>query len=142
MELKKFLSFEEFVDAKNILSQKIIKSGIQYDLLIANLRGGVFLCDAISRKLDIPYSVSSIALRDSKHFDRKNITLPRFEPDKRYLFIDDLIDSGKTIEVFNKHSNIDVAVIYKPKDYESRKNIFHYDELPKDTWIDFFWEIY
>lgn len=139
---KQFLSFEEFVTVKDYLSKKIIQSKIKYDLLVGNARGGLFLCDAISRNINVPYSISSLSFRDSKYFNGTNISFPRFDSDKRYLFIDDLIDSGKTVEVLLEYSNVDIAVIYKPKHYKSTKNIYFYKELPKNTWIDFFWETY
>jgi hypoxanthine phosphoribosyltransferase len=141
-EEKYLLTLEEFLKARDSLVLQIKESGIKYEALIGNLRGGYYLCDALSRALDIPYMVSRISFRDSTNFVDSNIRFPDLQSDKRYLFVDDLIDSGDTIKLLQKETNIDYCVIYRNEKVEVTNRVFSYQTLKQDIWIDFFWETY
>lgn len=140
---KYIVSIEEFLSAKENLKEQIIKSNIKYDCIVANLRGGFFLADILSRELEIPYMVTRISLRDSKMFDDRCLNHElTFDNSKNYLFVDDLVDSGETVKQLERLKMVDVAVIFRNMKVESSKRIYHYKELPENTWIDFFWEVY
>lgn len=87
----------------------------RYDCLYAIPRGGVPVATALSCMLDIP-------IRDN-----------HYTPNDRTLIIDDLIDSGRTLSLYQ---GIDTAVLYRKP--HSPKTTFFVEEIA--DWIEFPYE--
>lgn len=141
MSEKQIFTIEEFKEAKQNLIEQIGKPKVPYDYILGNLRGGFYLADTLSRTLNIPLKVCHISLRDNQLMNDENVLTPNIDVRKRYLFVDDLIDSGATVKWFDGKKNIDFCVLLKNPKVEVTNKHFYFKELEENTWIDFFWEI-
>ena len=141
MSEKQIFTIEEFKEAKQNLVEQIGKPKVPYDYILGNLRGGFYLADTLSRTLNIPLKVCHISLRDNQLMNDENVLTPNIDVRKRYLFVDDLIDSGATVKWFDGKKNIDFCVLLKNPKVEVTNKCFYFKELEQNTWIDFFWEI-
>lgn len=141
MSGKQIFTIEEFKEAKQNLVEQIGRPKVPYDFILGNLRGGFYLADSLSRTLNIPLKVCHISFRDNHLMNDENLLVPNLDPRKRYLFVDDLIDSGLTAKYFEGKKNIDFCVLLKNPKVEVTNKVFYFKELQENTWIDFFWEI-
>lgn len=141
MSEKQIFTIEEFKEAKQNLVKQIGKPKVPYDYILGNLRGGFYLADTLSRTLNIPLMVCHISLRNNQLMNDENVLTPNIDVRKRYLFVDDLIDSGATVKWFDGKKNIDFCVLLKNPKVEVTNKHFYFKELEENTWIDFFWEI-
>lgn len=142
------MTYLEFYDSAlpELLKQikfKMKTEKIKYDYVLANLRGGFYLGDALSRSLKIPLKVCNVSFRDNVLLSDENILLPVVNVRERYLFVDDVIDSGATINNSKIHDkkNIDICVLYKNAKTQIMNKVFCYSELEENENISFFWEI-
>jgi xanthine phosphoribosyltransferase len=143
---KYYYSYNEFLkDTKELtLKAKEFKP----DTLLAIARGGLTLAHFIANGLNIRrlYTLNSIHYIDDKKLDTLEIfNIPNLDDAKRVLIIDDIIDSGETLEaILDKlkrlYPNIEfkiATIFYKP----SAKIKAHYTVKKATLWIDFFWEV-
>jgi len=114
--------------------------------VVAITRGGMAPAMIVARELDIR-TVDTIAIKSYDRHSRSEAKVLKF-PDKQLvgdgtgiLIIDDLVDSGKTIEVVReKMPKAHYATIYsKPM---GRPQVDTYiTEVSQDTWIFFPWDM-
>ena len=114
--------------------------------VVAITRGGMAPAMIVARELDIR-TVDTIAIKSYDRQSRTEAKVLKF-PDENLvgdgtgiLIIDDLVDSGKTIEVVReKMPNAHYATIYsKPM---GRPQVDTYiTEVSQDTWIFFPWDM-
>ncbi len=143
---KYYYSYNEFIkDVKDLI--KLIEP-FKADTYLAIARGGLtlghFIANATnSRRL---FSLNSIHYEKDKKLDILDIfNIPNLDDAKRVLIIDDIIDSGETMQEILKvlkklYPNIEfkVATIFYKKS-ASFKADFALKEAKE--WIDFFWEV-
>jgi len=139
------LSWDQIHRDSVILSNKIKESGIEFDGIVAITKGGLFPSAIISRELKINY-VDTFCINSYK--DKKqnvmNIIKLCNMGDKRLLFIDDLVDTGNTVNEIKKHINLNefdkFSVLYtKPLGHDEID--FYVSKFEQNTWIVFPWEI-
>lgn len=127
------------------LASKIKQDWEKYDGLIIIARWGLHLGYYLADKLkNRNIQILSIETPYSHHHEGYIVhSEPSFVKWKKYLFIDDLIDSGYTLKYIEKNYQVDydIAVLYiKPANtYQTEKKIFSVKNLPQD-WIDFYYE--
>lgn len=131
-------------DAYN-LAEKILESWQKYDWLIIVARWGLHLWYYLADKLENRnIQVFSIETPHSHKLEEYIVhSKPVFEKGKKYLLVDDLIDSWKTLKFVEQNYDFeyDIAVLYiKPENiYQTNKKIFSVKNLPQE-WIDFYYE--
>jgi len=135
-------TFDNYLKDINVLYNKIVKSGVKYDLIVGVKRGGLVPAVHLSNLLDVPMqtlSWSSKGIRDSSN--QHLIT----SKDKNVLLVDDIIDEGHTIaEIHQTYWKMDTAVLIY--NCINRFNLvptyaawtINREELPQ--WIDYWWE--
>lgn len=138
----------EYNQFKNdVLSLAAICEPFQPDTLIAVARGGMTLAHALAMTLDIR-NLQSIRIEsyDGEH-QRDTLTI-RGECDlslsKKVLIIDDIVDSGQTLDALLKYLRIrhpdiefkSAAIYTKPSASIQPEYSLH----EATDWIDFFWE--
>ena len=143
---KYYYGYDEFLrDALNLSKQ--LKE-YQPDTLLAIARGGVTLGHFLASALDTRrlFTLNSIHYDDTKKLDTFDIfNIPDLTGAKKVVLIDDIVDSGETMQEILKLLNekfpdveFKIATIfYKPTavieaDFKIKE---------ADKWIDFFWEI-
>lgn len=114
--------------------------------VVAITRGGMAPAMIVARELDIRI-VDTISV---KSYDNQTQSEPRVikSPDMDIvgdgtgvLIIDDLVDTGKTLEVVRKHMpNAHVATVYAKPMGRAQVQTF-VTEVSQDTWIFFPWDM-
>jgi len=114
--------------------------------VVAITRGGMAPAMIVARELDIR-TVDTIAIKSYDRHSRTEAKVLKF-PDEQLvgdgtgiLIIDDLVDSGKTIEVVReKMPKAHYATIYSKPMGRPQVNTY-ITEVSQDTWIFFPWDM-
>jgi len=114
--------------------------------VVAITRGGMAPAMIVARELDIR-TVDTIAIKSYDRHSRTEAKVLKFPDEKLVgdgtgiLIIDDLVDSGKTIEVVReKMPKAHYATIYSKPMGRPQVNTF-ITEVSQDTWIFFPWDM-
>ncbi len=143
---KYYYSYDEFVqDAKALI---IKAKEFNPDTLLAVARGGLTLGHFMAQGMDTRrlYTLNSIHYDKEKKLDTLEVfNIPNLDDAKRVLIVDDIVDSGETMQgVFKALKNLYpqiefklATIFYKPT------AILEADYTIKEAteWIDFFWEV-
>jgi uncharacterized protein len=142
---KKELTFtwEEFREYCEVIAIAIITSQKSYSQIIAIARGGFYLGDYLSRRLELPLSVI-VAQSYSKDNQQQKLLLGNLSyinaPENRVLLVDDLLDTGITMTIIKKmledtwKVQVDTAVIWQKSHSQYQADYYH-SITPKDYWI-------
>ena len=143
---KYYYGYDEFKKDTQVLVDKC--RVYEPDVLLAVARGGLTLAHLMAQALDMRnlYSLNSIHYEGEMKLDTFNIfNIPDVSHAKRVLIIDDIVDSGETMEeilkvLADKFPGVEfkLATLFYKKtailqpDYAVRE---------ANEWIDFFWEV-
>lgn len=131
------------------LSEKIVDSGININLIVALLRGGTIPATILSHKLDLP--MLTVGIKSYTGTVQSNLIvyqqcreLESFKEHTNILVVDDLVDTGDTLhyvkqELCGRFNQVYTAVLYQ-KDNTLFKPDFHVTEEPGTKWLVFPWE--
>jgi xanthine phosphoribosyltransferase len=143
---KFYYSYEEFKKD----TQKLVNSCREYepDILLAVARGGLTLSHLMAQAMDMRnlYALNSIHYEGELKLDTFNIfNIPDVSHAKRVLVVDDIVDSGETMEEIlkvlkEKFPNVEfkLATIFYKKSAVLQPD---YTVREAKEWIDFFWEV-
>ncbi len=141
------ITFNEYVEQ---LANKISETGIKFNGIIYIQRGGMIPARLLSDLLGLSemYPVIAKSYKGINDAEKVKIESVPELPPGRFLLVDDVVDTGNTIEAVkqvllkkNKGKDIELAVaavFYKDKG--GPKPDFYAEEVDKDTWIDFYYE--
>ena len=136
--------YEEFIKDVEVLytNAKVFEP----DIILAVARGGVTLGHFLAEKFKIRalYTLNSIHYDDTKKLDTIEVfNIPNLPTNKRVLIVDDIVDSGESLEEIIKilkqkfpQTIFKTCVLFYKKDA-----IFTPDFKVKEAheWIKFFW---
>ncbi len=141
----KYYSYENFKNDTKVLIEKVRVS--DFEAIVAIARGGLTLSHAMAEGLDIRQVQSIRTELYDKSKKRENITIfgaCEFKNIKRVLVVDDISDSGDTLNAVMNH------LVGEFKDIEFKSATLFYKKTSiyepdfwineADDWIDFFWE--
>lgn len=139
-------TYEMFEYGMDFLELEISSSGREFDYIIGLNRGGLIPAVVLSHRLDIPMIALNFQTRDSK-FRSIDSNTKQLLLNKAVLVVEDIVDSGKTIELLKKELeglvvSLDVAaLVYNvEQDVDAR----YYDVILKrsedQAWVNFWWE--
>jgi hypoxanthine phosphoribosyltransferase len=118
---KIYLSWDEIEDAIESLAHQIKQSGKKIGSMDGLARGGLIPAVMLSHKLGIPFM-------NENNNDEGYI-----------LIVDDICDTGETLEYYDIHDYILTATIHY-KQTATVKPDFYYSLAPQDKWIVYPWE--
>ena len=125
--MKQFISWNVIDECVTDIAEHLVRTDIEFTGIYGIPRGGTVLGVMLSHKLDIPYITS---LEDI------------IFTDENFIIIDDIVDTGETLE---KYKKIDIeeqayyVTIHEHEDCTVRPD---YSILYKeDKWIVYPWEI-
>jgi hypothetical protein len=118
---KIYLSWDEIEDAIESLAHQIKQSGKKIGSMDGLARGGLIPAVMLSHKLGIPFM-------NENNNDEGYI-----------LIVDDICDTGETLEYYDIHDYILTATIHH-KQTAIVKPDFYYSLAPQDKWIVYPWE--
>ena len=144
MPQKDIITFAQFKDDIKKLAEEMYKKRWIPDEIIAVTRGGLCAAALLSQYLDVRV-ITTICLKSyDKNYTRgtiKELTHPIIDSSKRILFIDDLCDSGATVDWIRDNycsDNVKMAVVYNKNNSYS----FFFKPVKKEpgVWLEFPWE--
>lgn len=144
-----YVSYDEYHNLIEKLALKVHQSGWQFDTILCLARGGMRPGDILSRIFDKPLAIMSTSSYradagtvqgklDIAHY----ITTPKGEIAGRVLLVDDLADTGHTLNVvidqlrnnYKPISELRSAVIWT-KGVSSFQADYSVESLPTNPWI-------
>jgi hypoxanthine phosphoribosyltransferase len=144
-----WVSWDEYHRSIARLAQLVNDSGWKFDQVLCLARGGLRPGDIISRIFDVPLAIlSTSSYREGAGTIRggldigKFITMTKGALSGRILLVDDLVDSGVTLEKVQYHlkenfpsvTEVKSAVIWC-KACSAVRPDFYLDYLPTNPWI-------
>lgn len=142
---KQYYAYEELIsDTKALIS----RFEYSYDALLVVARGGMTFAHILAEALNIrDIALVSLASYD-KTVQRDRVTInefPTLDTNKRYLIVEDIVDSGKSMlalteKLAQDYPQLDydvAAIFYKNTALYSPKYYLH----EAKAWIEFFWEV-
>jgi hypoxanthine phosphoribosyltransferase len=144
-----WVSWDEYHRNIEKLAQIVHASGWKFDQILCLARGGLRPGDIFSRIFDVPLAIlSTSSYREEGGTVRgaldiaKCITITKGNLSGKVLLIDDLVDSGITLEKVQHHlseyfpavTEVKSAAIWC-KACASRRPDFYLDYLPTNPWI-------
>ena len=126
--------------------EKMAPDGGEWKAVVAITRGGMAPAMIIARELDIR-TVDTISIKSYDHQEQSEAVVLK-APDadiigdgEGILIIDDLVDTGKTLEVVkSRYPKAHIATVYaKPKGRPMVDTFI--TEVSQDTWIFFPWDM-
>jgi hypoxanthine phosphoribosyltransferase len=144
-----WVSWEEYHRLIERLALKVYESGWKFDQVLCLARGGVRPGDVFSRIFDVPLAIlSTSSYREEAGTVRgdldiaKYMTMTKGPLAGKILLVDDLADSGVTLDKVTKHlaenfagvTEVKSAVIWV-KGTSSILPDYFLEELPHNPWI-------
>ena len=144
--MNKYYGYEDFNKDSKILLEKV--KPYNPDTLLIIARGGLTLGHVLSLGLNLRqvYTINSVYYEKDKALDKSKVfNIPNLSKSKKVLIVDDIIDSGETIE--NVHQTI--QSMYKECDFKIATLFYKTTATmapdffirEANEWIDFFWEV-
>ena len=120
--------------------------GGAWKAIVAITRGGMAPAMIVARELDVR-TVDTISVKSYQHQQRADAKIIK-KPDDALmgdgtgiLIVDDLVDSGKTLELVRKHyPKAHFATIYAKPEGGNQVDTY-ITEVSQDTWIYFPWDM-
>lgn len=142
------LSWDTIHDAVECLGHQIKK--LNPEILVAISRGGLIPGTMISHLLGIPLTtIGAQSYEGTRRTTAKDTEIIGWDPTfstARSIFIDDILDSGKTYEAVKKLYNTNGQFVVEPN-YCTLVNkqpytykLPYFIHVPKDVWVQFPWE--
>jgi hypoxanthine phosphoribosyltransferase len=151
-----YVSYGEYHNLVEKLAIKIHQSGWAFDTILCLARGGMRPGDILSRIFDKPLAIMSTSSYRAEagtvqgHLDiAKYITTPQGEIAGRVLLVDDLADSGHTLQAvvkmlrerYSPITELRTAVIWT-KGVSAFQPDYSVEYLPTNPWIHQPFEVY
>jgi uncharacterized protein len=143
-----FYSYQDFeVDCKKIANE-IIMSGEQVDYIVGVVRGGVMPAVCLSHLLELPMRCVSWSTFHAQQLREHALDVSEdIEDGKKILLVDDIIDSGRTMEELlddweQPRDKILIATLVYNIDQSITPNFTgrSFSRNKMSDWIDFWWE--
>ncbi|MES2322552.1 MAG: phosphoribosyltransferase family protein [Pseudomonadota bacterium] len=144
-----WVSWDEYHRLIERLALKVYESGWKFDQVLCLARGGVRPGDVFSRIFDVPLAIlSTSSYREEAGTVRgdldiaKYMTMTKGPLAGKILLVDDLADSGVTLDKVTRHlsenfsgvTEVKSAVIWL-KGCSAIRPDYYLDELPHNPWI-------
>lgn len=142
-----YVSWDEIQNLCTQLAEAIIARGLRHGKILAITRAGLFPAGLLARELNIKL-VETIGVATYENNEAgigsagvaKLIKEPAPEFLDNTLIVDDLVDTGTTMEFLRARSkNCTFVTIFAKPDGEKQVDIYA-QKAPQDTWIRFPWD--
>ena len=121
---KQYISWKEVENLVDILHTSILQSGKKFNYICGIPRGGLIPAVMLSHKLNIHY-----------HLD-----IDSYYVGENYLYVDDICDSGKTLEDIASDQFKSTAVLHYKPHTSCFEPTFYAEKWNKDVWLIYPWE--
>ncbi len=139
---KLYITYDQIAQDTQALAEKL--KGESFYGIVAVARGGLIPAGILAQKLGIKLvetiCISSYTENDEQTEATILKTLDETQRDKRWLVVDDLVDSGETLKIIRKMlPKSYFAAIYAKPEGKPSTDIYQ-RECEQNTWIVFPWE--
>lgn len=135
MTQKRYVSWNELHDLVNDIAHQIEESGIQFDYIVGVARGGLVPAVLLSHRLEIPLVCAEYSTRDNMTLNNGIKWLAQID---NALVVDDIADSGATIDAFKKvNEELKFATVFHKTHTSSHDPDFVGEATESDDWIVF-----
>ncbi|MEO1923042.1 MAG: phosphoribosyltransferase family protein [Nautiliaceae bacterium] len=142
---KYYYKYDEFMNDLEVLEPQIKE--FNPDTLLAIARGGMTIGHFLAERLDTReiYSLNAISYENEKKIGKPKIfNIPDLKNKKRVLLLDDISDSGETLEeVLKTLKNLYPKIEFKTLTifYKDHTKVMPDIYIKKtDKWVVFFWD--
>jgi hypoxanthine phosphoribosyltransferase len=150
------VSWDEYNTLVERLALNVVDSGFKFNHIICIARGGLRVGDVLSRIFDLPLAILSTHSYTAEGGTirgelviAEHMTMTKPELGDRILVVDDMVDSGHTLEAVYKElpkryphiTEIRTAVLWW-KGCSTFKPDYHVEHLPENPWIHQPFEVY
>lgn len=151
--MKHFYSHEQFKQDMGVLAGYILAKDIAYDGILSIVRGGLYPTAELAQLLNIRH-IETVCLKSYESQERQELKvveksiLPMINLDDNWLIVDDIADSGETLNFVKKHYTnrqgqgaglLDTLTIH----WKTKSIItptYFVKTVPEDVWIQYPWE--
>src|SRR3954470_24553710 len=145
---REIMSWDHLGEAARQLAQDVVASGYKADIVLAIARGGLLPGGAVAYALGVK---NSCAMNVEFYTDvDQRLEVPLILPpapelidlgDSKMLIVDDVADTGRTLEVVTQFCADKVAEVRTAVLYEKSQSVVKCDYVWRrtDQWIDFPW---
>jgi uncharacterized protein len=145
---REIMSWEQLGEAARELAEAVVESGYRPDIVLAIARGGLLPGGAVAYALGVK---NSCAMNVEFYTDvDQRLEVPLILPpapelinldESRMLIVDDVADTGRTLEVVQEFCVGKVAEVRTAVLYEKPQSVVKCDYVWRQTdrWIDFPW---
>ena len=147
-EQREILTWEGYGIGARELGRMVVDSGFRPDVILSIARGGLFIAGslgyALSTKNIFVMNVEYYTDIDERH-DVPIVLPPYLElvdlGDARVLIVDDVADTGHTLEMVRDFCSTKVGEVRTAVLYEKSRSVVRCDDVWRrtDLWIDFPW---
>jgi uncharacterized protein len=145
---REVLSWPEFGVAARELAQQVVDSGYEPDVILAIARGGLIPAGAVAYALDL-HNVATVNVEFYTGVEQR-MELPIMLPPvldvtdiagATLLVVDDVADTGKTLELVRRFAAEHVSAVRAAVIYEKPQSVVKCDYVWRRTqkWVDFPW---
>lgn len=148
MQEREVLTWERFGVSVRELAMAVVASGYQPDIILAIARGGLIPAGSLGYAL----SVKNTYVMNVEYYTGidERLELPKFLPpyldlidveDKQFLVVDDVADTGSTLQAIHDFCGGKVAEVRTAVIYEKPHSVIKCDYVWRrtDRWIEFPW---
>lgn len=122
------------------LAHQINQSGKSYKYVVGIRNGGVHISEPIAKALGLPHKTVGISYYGNSKVAGDAVISKDFQWEPDGLLVDDLIDTGKTVDCFKDiFGQIDVAVLFWDTNYKQEPEYYVWEK--PDAWVVFSWEL-
>jgi hypoxanthine phosphoribosyltransferase len=121
---KRYIHWGYIDTAADFLAERITESQLHIKEIYGVPRGGLIIASLLSYRLNIPLTMSRV----SSKCENENI-----------LIVDDICDTGKTLEKYKIFRYPIVTIHYKKS--AMLKPFIYYEEVKETDWINYPWEL-
>jgi uncharacterized protein len=145
---REIMSWEQLGEAARQLAEAVVESGYRPDIVLAIARGGLLPGGAVAYALGVK---NSCAMNVEFYTDvDQRLEVPLILPpapelidldESQMLIVDDVADTGRTLEVVRQFCEGKVAEVRTAVLYEKPQSVVKCDYVWRQTdrWIDFPW---
>ena len=116
----------------------------RFEAVLCPLRGGFFLSNFLSRRLRLPVEFIHLSSYDGVRSSDFTVHFkPTLEAGKKYLICDDILATGRTIEMIlalYPECRFEVAVLYRHKERAAGFPCHFARQIDSRVWVQFPWE--
>ena len=143
-----YYSSHDFLEDVEKIADDVIVGGREIDYIVGIARGGLMPAVLLSHRLDVPMrSVSWSTFHKDQMREHAYDIADDIHEGKKVLLVDDILDSGRTIQELLEdwgcdRAQLQVAVLLHNTDQSITPDFYgrKFSRQEHPNWIDFWWE--